>query len=151
MYLRASSFWRKSKSILIITCDQGGRGLLTQRDWFYYLPFAPDISFFHGDFSCKWQPEHVNQENAEYFGKKLIFLVNDDEIHLSACWNSLGFNLTNLPWWNLDIFAKIERKLELLTSWDRVELWWAMILKAIPHLILKKAHLITCSPRIISY
>ena len=33
----------------------------------------------------------------------------------------------------------IKRKIELEMSWDREELWWVIILKAIPHLILKKA------------
>ena len=42
-----------------------------------------------------------------------------------------------------NIFDQIKRKREPVMSWDRVELWWVMILKVIPHLILKKAHLIT--------
>ena len=35
-------------------------------------------------------------------------------------------------------------------SWDRVELWWVMILKVIPLLIFQKTRLKTGSPRIIS-
>ena len=34
-------------------------------------------------------------------------------------------------------------------SWNGVELWQAMILKVIPHFILKNAHLIKSFPRII--
>ena len=49
-----------------------------------------------------------------------------------------------------DILIKIKRKPEIVMSWDKIELWWVMILKVIPHILLKKAQLITGSPRIIS-
>ena len=38
------------------------------------------------------------------------------------------------------VFVDIKGKLEFVMSWDRVELWWALILKVISHFILKKAH-----------
>ena len=47
-------------------------------------------------------------------------------------------------------WLKLKENLSLIVmSWDRVELWWARILKVISQL-LKKAHFITDSPRIIS-
>ena len=45
---------------------------------------------------------------------------------------------------------KFFQELELVINWVRVELWWAMIYKVIPHLIFNKTHLITGSSKIIS-
>ena len=108
-----------------------------------------EFGFFHGVFSSHWQGwlsrvfAWLNFQISSCCCDFFVFIrVFSDliQVLVEKVLKIMKFGL----------FAEIKRKLELVLRWDRVELWWVMILKVIPRFILKKyAHLITGSPRII--
>ena len=82
----------------------------------------------------------------DYFGKRVTCnLIN----HVAFCVHLkilLMLYFIQVHKWQFFILF-IHTKNEFVMSWAKAELWWELIIKVIPHMILIKTHRITCSSR----